>query len=295
VEIGVYHVATHRAGSDGYVFGRLRGQIAVYHDRRLYLFSKPPLAGALEIRSAIFQVWQIAHETVRISGRYPCYSIETGNQVMRETVKQILSAVPNATSPKLVANNTVRYQRGEDTVWRLHQTDIVTKHADGSWTLTSGGWRSPTTKGRLIDYGPLQIWSDKGEWFTNAGPFFDGMKVYADGTVSAPPAGLFKRRADLRKKINKFCSAVPRKPPMPDSGDCLTCAADLDSCLESHIDEGYIHARLLVRALSFQGYQDPMFILRNGSIIRIRRALRDFLISKLLDPKPGSTFNARGY
>lgn len=213
---------------------------------------------------------------------------------MRETMKQILATAEGATSPKIVANNTVRYQRGEDTVWRLHQTDIVTRHADGSYTLTSGGWRSSTTKDRLNRFGPVQWYSVKGEWVSGKGPFYDGVRVAPDGTLSTPPAGLTETRATLRRKINKFCAAVPDKPPLPSSGDCLMCAMGSDSCLESHMDEGYIHGRLLVRALNFRGYQNPLLNLQIGGGT-VRRALRDFLIAKLLDPKPGTTFNARGF
>jgi hypothetical protein len=53
-----------------------------------------------------------------------------------------MADVADATTHKRVANNTVRYDRANgDTVWRLHNTDVVTKHADGSFTLNSGGWR----------------------------------------------------------------------------------------------------------------------------------------------------------
>ncbi len=47
---------------------------------------------------------------------------------------------------------------------RLHRTDVVTLHPDGSQTLNSGGWRTVTTKDRINAYSMARVWSDRGEW-----------------------------------------------------------------------------------------------------------------------------------
>ena len=59
-----------------------------------------------------------------------------------------------------LANNTYLYERmGTDYAIRLHSTDIITLHADGTYTLNTGGWDTVTTKARLNDLGPARIYS----------------------------------------------------------------------------------------------------------------------------------------
>lgn len=79
MRIGDYHIATHRAGSAGYQIGRQRGQIAVEHDQKLYLYRRPCKTSVQEIREAIIEAWSAMHVVVRISGRYPEYTINTSN------------------------------------------------------------------------------------------------------------------------------------------------------------------------------------------------------------------------
>ena len=118
-----------------------------------------------------------------------------------------------------VANNTYLHEVGGEIALRLHATDVVVYHEDGSVTLNSGGWRTVTTKDRISaalgDF-PVSVGSDKGEWFiyrvkdeprtdswTNAqgevitntwmgsswtkiAPFFDGIRINPDGTIANP-------------------------------------------------------------------------------------------------------------
>lgn len=62
----------------------------------------------------------------------------------------------------------------------FHSTAIVTLYADGRIRLTSGGYRTVTTKGRLSEYGPYSVYQSKGEWYwhTPMGsvPFVDGVE-----------------------------------------------------------------------------------------------------------------------
>lgn len=72
---------------------------------------------------------------------------------------------------------------------RLHNTDVVTLHPDGSYTLNSGGWRTVTTKDRINRYAPGNVFQSNGEWFYSWGDprnhteiyFCDGMRVAASG------------------------------------------------------------------------------------------------------------------
>src|ERR1700677_1463884 len=80
-----------------------------------------------------------------------------------------------------VANNTYLQRRGEDIALKLHQTDVVTLHPDGSITLNSGGWHTVTTKARISDY-YQGLHSAKGVWYLRDGSlFYDGVTIHAYG------------------------------------------------------------------------------------------------------------------
>jgi hypothetical protein len=61
-------------------------------------------------------------------------------------------------------NHTYLYQRGDDFAVRLHYTDVVIIHADGTYTLDTGTWRTVTTKERINGYGPARVYSHRGIW-----------------------------------------------------------------------------------------------------------------------------------
>lgn len=64
-----------------------------------------------------------------------------------------------------LGNNTYLYPRGSDSfAVRYHYTDIITIHADGTFTLNTGGWYTTTTKQRINDYGPARVYSEHGVW-----------------------------------------------------------------------------------------------------------------------------------
>lgn len=93
-----------------------------------------------------------------------------------------------------VANNTYATHEADGIHYRLHSTDVVILHPDGSATLNSGGWRTVTTKDRLNRYAPCLVYQHKFNWYVvgrapgstawdwdNPQPFEDGMRVDADG------------------------------------------------------------------------------------------------------------------
>lgn len=41
---------------------------------------------------------------------------------------------------------------------RFHATDVVTFHPDGSITLATDGWFTKTTRERIEDYTPAEVW-----------------------------------------------------------------------------------------------------------------------------------------
>lgn len=136
-----------------------------------------------------------------------------------------------------VANNTWLI-RGEDGSigLKLHQTTIVSAAQDGRVTLNSGGWRTPTTKGRINDalhelgfhtsisqkdgvWLVFPSWGDKDTAVT----FADGMWVLPDGSVAGagPDIGVLKQGVKL---IREYMRPVPSMLlagtfPKPSVGD----------------------------------------------------------------------------
>lgn len=81
-----------------------------------------------------------------------------------------------------VGNNTYAEILNDDTVAiKLHNTYVVKIHADGTYTLNSGGWQTVTTKDRINQYSPVRVYQEKYQWFVTINnkpyPFIDGMVV----------------------------------------------------------------------------------------------------------------------
>jgi hypothetical protein len=96
-----------------------------------------------------------------------------------------------------VANNTYMTREADGTIrYRLHSTDVVIHHPDGTFTLNSGGWHTVTTKERINRYAPCRVYQQAFEWFVvgrdaalnwdwdHPYPFEDGMRVDAHGVPS---------------------------------------------------------------------------------------------------------------
>jgi hypothetical protein len=63
-----------------------------------------------------------------------------------------------------LANNTYLHQRGDSYAVRLHATDIVIIHPDGTFSLNTGGWFTVTTKDRINRFSPARVYSEAGVW-----------------------------------------------------------------------------------------------------------------------------------
>lgn len=173
-----------------------------------------------------------------------------------------------------LANNTYAERRDNGAIAiRLHATDVVTFHPDGTIVANSGGWKTHTTKERLNDYLPARIWQKAGRWFVGSNgstiEFADGLTFHPDGKVTGgkPQSDADAEKA-LQKRIAKYCTdlhaALPL--PMPSAGDCWYCqmrevetGKPLGECvkdcghLEAHMDENYFVPSLVWRALEHAG------------------------------------------
>lgn len=215
----------------------------------------------------------------------------------------LLAGVQGVTKSKKIGCNTLEleYDNGNKAI-RYHNTDVITTFPNGDKTLTSGGWRTCTTKKRFNDSG-FRVYTDKGIWYitepatSKVIPFFDGMTFDAAGFVKGANFIIdLQQIKTVKKKIAKFIKLIDSltKIPMPSGGDCWYCALqttegkslgdsfkDTDH-LESHLEEGYLHGSLIYNALKEKGYRDPALIMHMACKTSIKSALRRYLTRRLL-------------
>lgn len=229
---------------------------------------------------------------------------------IRHARKDVFTAAEIASmNPRQVANNTWRYEHGDETVFRLHTTDIVRVMPEyTSCILNSGGWRTSTTKDRMNRFMPAgySIHADRG-WHVRrhsdnkSVPFFDGIEVPQcfDQPLSAEAEDKIKQHAKLKRQIGKFVKLLDKGDlPLPSLGDCWYCSMVVDSPAEdagkslgdatdntdhllSHVEEGYMHGSLICNALKWCGYPNPGLILHMGLRDVIKRSVRKYLYRKL--------------
>ena len=197
-----------------------------------------------------------------------------------------LETARNVESGKPLQNNTRLFARGSDYAIRLHETDVVTIHNNGTYTLNTGGWQTVTTKERINSYAPVSLWQKNGLWYLSADGqtynFTDGMTVDMDGKpIDANPIDgtLEKRKRQLDRKVAKYVKgylAHIQKNGLesPGPGDCcgclfaISCKPKVERGKEmmgfdhylSHFDEEYYVPSLLWRAVVEQGFRDPGLI-----------------------------------
>jgi hypothetical protein len=116
--------------------------------------------------------------------------------------KKLFDSARNKDAGKPLENNTRLMKRGDSYAIRLHRTDIVLIHADGSYTLNTGGWNTRTTKDRLNSYSPVKVysnkrvlhvhrWNEQTESMDRVCEFFDGIRLDSNGL---PVMGAFAAR-----------------------------------------------------------------------------------------------------
>ena len=198
--------------------------------------------------------------------------------------KEMMKNVGPCDWSRLIANNTVQYVKNGKKYIRFHYTDIVTEHSDRLIELTSGGWKTRTTKERISwILGDLGfIVQEKNIWYLHlfevgkAIPFFDGISFYRQDPTTVVDLGdeKIKEQREMYKEINRyakrFTAAWKRgEIPLPDTGDCWFCCmrdtkfdtpiGELNgdvTHLQSHIEEDYFVPSLLIRALEKEDGSD---------------------------------------
>lgn len=220
---------------------------------------------------------------------------------MKRTKKSILSGIGGSILwSKFVGNNTVhiKYADGTEAI-RLHDTDIVT-YASNKIILSSGGWRTRTTKDRINDriyrFG-ISINQNNNVWYIGKGVFYDGITFDNEGNqLSEIKPDTQKEVKEIKKRIAKFVKGITKDNlPYPDGGDCWYCSMytekgnslgdsfnDTDHLL-SHLEENYIHGSLLVNAMRESGYTDKQIGVHYGMKwdAAFRRSVSKYLTKRL--------------
>lgn len=209
---------------------------------------------------------------------------------------------------KFVDRNTLRIEYADGSVAiRLHDTDILTRDSEGNTIISSGGWRTSTTKDRIARYGLIYISQVKGIWYVScknkkgediSTEFYDGMKFSSDlKLLTAETKTDLTKVEKMKKQISKFVSLVSKNNlPVPDSGDCWCCSlrtkegktmgelSNDTNHLHEHIREKYLHGSLLVNAMRSCGYSDEQIRTHYsyGFVDTFKRSLRKYLQRNLI-------------
>lgn len=206
---------------------------------------------------------------------------------------------------KPLDNNTRIFQRGDDIAIQFWHTDILTFKKNGDIVLDSGGWKTMTTKARISDYSPCQIFQHRGVWTVHFNGekalFKDGMVLKANGKIvgAAPPAAE-KAEIKLRKRVSVYAKAFvdalyAGKVGAPSLGDCFCCLAtktvggepvrSSDHIL-GHLDESYFVPSLLANALKEFGaapmvQQTAWAFMKNELEYAFSKSRKDFIAQQI--------------
>lgn len=193
-----------------------------------------------------------------------------------------------------VANNTYLQRRPNgDIAVKLHRTDVVTFHADGTATLNTDGWLTVTSKARINEWlpGGISLSSVKGRWFLTYPGHWDDVTntyvaserkavPYSDGVVldlatldvieGAPQAtdvaAEDAANTEARKAIQKYLRTTTAldivKAFTHVAGDCMLCtgavpAHDGGDHLRLHVEEQYVMYSLALNAVTERGFRFP--------------------------------------
>jgi hypothetical protein len=190
----------------------------------------------------------------------------------RKTKAQLLG--PSAQvckKSKFVARNTIEWYHVDGTRnIRLHETDVISYLPNGRIRLTSGGWKTPVTRGRLNDHLPIDwsVTTQNGTWRVNtpAGQFLfiDGAEFFAKSGNPCKPKmhGSHARSlASDEKLIREYMAALKAVDPdeLTGMGDPFVApAASSLKYNESHVRtwliEKYIFMGFLRAASAYSGH-----------------------------------------
>lgn len=214
-----------------------------------------------------------------------------------------VEAMLTSRGQKKIGNNTYLRRRDAVTIsLQYHATDVVTFTPSGL-ILTSGGWRTVTTKERInwaLESVGYRVSQDKGTWFIvplscpdskYTVAFHDGIRVSYRGTVRANSQKQnkeTKRRALIMKLINVYLRDFAWDKCGDIGGDCWYCLTDWPDAakntahLESHLKDKYYMTSLVGDAMRYSGYSD-MAVSFDRDTANVKRAMRRYFKGMLLN------------
>lgn len=205
-------------------------------------------------------------------------SFKEADQVLQGRCKQ---------SRKLGNNTYLERRPNNQIAVRLHRTDIITYHPDGSCTLNAGGWKTVTTKDRLNKYSPVCVWQAQSIWYVSENSpyadkntdrylFTDNMLIDSIGVSDAKVETDKDRKAvkTLKARIKTFAKLCADNciGIRPSNGDCWHClmktkdrVINVTDHLESHMRARYPVPSLIYAACKrFGASQAAMSAIING-------------------------------
>jgi hypothetical protein len=110
-----------------------------------------------------------------------------------------------------IESNTYLIKKQNYIALKLHGTEVIMFYPDDSFSLSSGGWETVTTKDRINNYCPLgHIYQERNQWYyvlrNNIYKFESGMKISADGVVTGH--GGLKEVKERRRSVGIFISRI---------------------------------------------------------------------------------------
>jgi len=188
---------------------------------------------------------------------------------LKQTKTEIMNGI-DCIKSKIIDHNTVEYYLQDGTrVIRYHNTDIIKFLPDKSIWLNTSGFKTSTTKERLNNFQPYQIYQNKSIWYIKIRGreyiFQDGITISKFGKITG--VGSKKALQKLNKQITKYVNGYVeelsnRRLDKPDGGDCWLCLlketktakslGDLSNNTDhllSHFKEKYYVPSLLVNAI----------------------------------------------
>lgn len=201
--------------------------------------------------------------------------------------KEALEVLKNRTSKKLDNNTYLEKRDNGNLAVKLHQTDVVTYTPKNEVILSSGGWKTPTTKDRINKFSRAGITQKNNQWFVyvkadysnpDKPVYFENLTmIFKDGVIITPKnkikggevATKTKEKTFNKEKkaIKTYCEAFVTalfngKVEKPGAGDCFYChmvtnenktlgeASKNNEHIKEHIKENYFVPSLLFRALN---------------------------------------------
>lgn len=209
-----------------------------------------PKSESFSMKARLRQAIRMSREPVKMGVPYP-ENYRLGNRpgLAHVGYDQLDQWLGKRSERRLGSNKRIVRDADGDIHTILHNTPVVTAHADGTYTLRSGGYRTETTRKTINTFSPARLsFAQRGgtDWF------FDGARVDHTGT----PLHLLlpSESRGLMEEANRESRYAPLHSQKP-------AAAHLQLYLDRHRDvPGPEHAMMMDHVLSNPHDDSPWLI-----------------------------------